>query len=141
MFAGNLRLECEAFDDGARRGYRFIAEGSYARLVPAELCTPEVVTPAGFGRLWERQVRVRLTVAQWPAMWTIPDRGSAQVAPAEPVEQLAKDLKRPGYVGPEQRSNVADAGAEGLQEPLFGRGRIRLSTDFQRGQLCHESGL
>ena len=43
-----LRLECEAFDEGQRVGYRFTARGSYAALLPASLSTPEMVTPAGF---------------------------------------------------------------------------------------------
>jgi site-specific DNA recombinase len=42
------RLECEAFDEGKRVGYRFKAHGSYAPLLPAALSTPEMVTPAGF---------------------------------------------------------------------------------------------
>ena len=42
------RLECEAFDEGTRVGYRFKAKGSYAPLLPAGLSTPEMVTPAGF---------------------------------------------------------------------------------------------
>jgi hypothetical protein len=42
------RLECEAFEEGQRRGYRFKARGSYAALLPAALATPDVVTPAGF---------------------------------------------------------------------------------------------
>jgi site-specific DNA recombinase len=42
------RLECRAFDEGDRIGYRFTARGSYAPLLPAALSTPEVVTPAGF---------------------------------------------------------------------------------------------
>ena len=42
------RLECEAFEEGQRVGYRFKARGSYASLLPAALSTPEVVTPAGF---------------------------------------------------------------------------------------------
>jgi hypothetical protein len=42
------RLECEAFDEGKRVGYRFTARGSYVSLLPAELSTPEMVTPAGF---------------------------------------------------------------------------------------------
>jgi site-specific DNA recombinase len=42
------RLECEAFDEGQRVGYRFKARGSYAPLLPAGLSTPEMVTPAGF---------------------------------------------------------------------------------------------
>src|SRR5262249_28178224 len=41
------RLECEAFDEGARVGYRFKAKGSYAPLLPPALVTPEMVTPAG----------------------------------------------------------------------------------------------
>jgi hypothetical protein len=57
------RLECEAFDDGRRVGYRFKARGSYAELLPAALSTPQVVTPAGFGRLWVVQVRRILPVA------------------------------------------------------------------------------
>ncbi len=42
------RLECEAFDEGKRVGYRFTGQGSYAPLLPAGLSTPEMVTPAGF---------------------------------------------------------------------------------------------
>jgi hypothetical protein len=42
------RLECEAFDNVQRVGYRFKARGSYASLLPAALSTPEVVTAAGF---------------------------------------------------------------------------------------------
>jgi site-specific DNA recombinase len=42
------RMECEAFDEGQRVGYRFKARGSYAPLLPAALSTPEMVTPAGF---------------------------------------------------------------------------------------------
>ena len=42
------RMECEAFDDGRRVGYRFKARGSYAPLLPAGIATPERVTPAGF---------------------------------------------------------------------------------------------
>jgi site-specific DNA recombinase len=42
------RLECEAFDEGHRVGYRFKAQGSYAPLLPIALSTPEMVTPAGF---------------------------------------------------------------------------------------------
>ena len=42
------RMECEAFDEGQRVGYRFKARGSYAPLLPASLSTPEMVTPAGF---------------------------------------------------------------------------------------------
>jgi hypothetical protein len=42
------RLECAAFDDGKRLGYRFTGWGSYAPLLPAGLSTPEMVTPAGF---------------------------------------------------------------------------------------------
>jgi len=37
------RLECEAFDEGKRVGYRFKARGSYAPLLPAGLSTPEMV--------------------------------------------------------------------------------------------------
>jgi hypothetical protein len=44
------RLECEAFEDGQRRGYRFKARGSYAALLPAALATPAVVTPGGSAR-------------------------------------------------------------------------------------------
>jgi hypothetical protein len=51
------RLTCEAFEEGGRRGYRFTGEGSYAALLPSELSTPEVVTPAGFETLWKAQVR------------------------------------------------------------------------------------
>jgi hypothetical protein len=42
------RLECEAFDQGARVGYRFKAKGTYAPLLTAGRSTPEMVTPAGF---------------------------------------------------------------------------------------------
>jgi hypothetical protein len=42
------RLECEAFDEGKRVGYRFKERGSYAPLLPVALVTPEMVTPAGF---------------------------------------------------------------------------------------------
>ena len=42
------RMECEAFDDGLRVGYRFKARGSYAALMHAQLSTPDMVTPAGF---------------------------------------------------------------------------------------------
>lgn len=42
------RLECEAFDNGRQVGYRFKARGSYAALMPAQLSTPDMVTPAGF---------------------------------------------------------------------------------------------
>jgi len=41
------RLECEAFDEGQRVGYRFKAWGSYAPLLPVALSTPEMVTPGG----------------------------------------------------------------------------------------------
>jgi hypothetical protein len=41
-------MECEAFDDGRRVGYRFKARGSYATLLPGALSTPDMVTPAGF---------------------------------------------------------------------------------------------
>jgi len=34
--------------DGRQVGYRFKARGSYAALMPAELSTPDMVTPAGF---------------------------------------------------------------------------------------------
>jgi len=46
------RLDCEAFDEGTRVGYRFKAKGSYAPLLPAGLTTPEVVTPGGFCERW-----------------------------------------------------------------------------------------
>ena len=46
------RLECEAFDDGRRVGYRFKARGSYAELLPAALSTPQVVTPGGYSEGW-----------------------------------------------------------------------------------------
>src|SRR4029077_15155324 len=42
------RLECEAFDEGQRVGYRFKARGSYAPLLPASLSTPGMLTPGGF---------------------------------------------------------------------------------------------
>ena len=42
------RLECRAFDEGGRVGYRFTVQGSYASLLPAGLSAPEMVTPAGF---------------------------------------------------------------------------------------------
>ena len=42
------RLDCEAFDEGTRVGYRFKARGTYVPLLPAGLATPEMVTPAGF---------------------------------------------------------------------------------------------
>ena len=42
------RLECRAFEEGARVGYRFTGGGSYAALLPAALSTPDMVTPAGF---------------------------------------------------------------------------------------------
>jgi hypothetical protein len=42
------RLECEAFDEGTRVGYRFKGDGTYAPRLPAGLSTPEMVTPAGF---------------------------------------------------------------------------------------------
>jgi recombinase-like zinc beta ribbon protein len=42
------RLECQAFNEGERVGYRFKARGSYASLLPAGVSTPEMVTPAGF---------------------------------------------------------------------------------------------
>jgi site-specific DNA recombinase len=51
------QLECEAFAEGTRVGYRFKGDGTYAPLLPAGLSTPEMVTPAGFDRLWSAQVR------------------------------------------------------------------------------------
>jgi hypothetical protein len=42
------RLECEPFDDGERRGYRILGEGSYAGIPPTSLAPLKVVTPAGF---------------------------------------------------------------------------------------------
>ncbi|MGH7332709.1 MAG: hypothetical protein ACREKS_08185 [Candidatus Rokuibacteriota bacterium] len=42
------RLTCQAFEDGQRRGYRFTGQGLYASILPVNLTTPEVVTPAGF---------------------------------------------------------------------------------------------
>ena len=41
------RLECRAFQEGDRAGYRFTGRGSYTELLPSNLST-EVVTPAGF---------------------------------------------------------------------------------------------
>lgn len=43
------------FDGGARVGYRFAGQGSYAELLPGKLSTL-VVTPAGFARSWSREV-------------------------------------------------------------------------------------
>lgn len=42
------RIECEAFVEGGRVGYRFTGTGSYGPLLPAELGTPEMVTPGRF---------------------------------------------------------------------------------------------
>jgi hypothetical protein len=46
------RMECEAFDDGQRVGYRFTARGSYVPLLPVALSTPEMVTPGGYSEGW-----------------------------------------------------------------------------------------
>jgi len=57
------RLECQAFDERQRVGYRFKALGSYAALLPAGFSTPEMVTPAGFYPGGMRQVRGIMRVA------------------------------------------------------------------------------
>jgi hypothetical protein len=41
------RLECQAFDEGDRVGYRFKGNGSFAPLLPGALATPSEVTPGG----------------------------------------------------------------------------------------------
>jgi hypothetical protein len=53
------RLECRAFDEGARIGYRFTGQGSYAELLPGKLSTL-VATPAGFARSWSRELHGEL---------------------------------------------------------------------------------
>jgi len=42
------RLDCRAFNEGGRVGYRFIGRGSYAELAPETSRRMFVVTPAGF---------------------------------------------------------------------------------------------
>jgi hypothetical protein len=49
-------------DDEGRR-YRFTGHADIERLILATPVAKKVVTPAGFGRMWERQVRVQLAVA------------------------------------------------------------------------------
>src|SRR2546427_10684353 len=42
------RLDCSAFNEGGRVGYRFAGRGSYAELAPETSRHMSVVTPAGF---------------------------------------------------------------------------------------------
>jgi hypothetical protein len=42
------------------RRYRFMGHAGIGRLVMATPVAKNLVTPAGFGRMWERQIHVRL---------------------------------------------------------------------------------
>ena len=42
------RLDCEAIEEGERRGYRVTGQGSYSNLLPGNLIPTQVVSPTGF---------------------------------------------------------------------------------------------
>jgi hypothetical protein len=42
------RLTCEAVEERGKRIYGFTGQGSYTAILPGDLATPNVVTPAGF---------------------------------------------------------------------------------------------